>query len=191
MPYEKFTKFYTQALSEKEEHIEAICVSSFNNNKSLVDSRYVNLKYIIDDEWIFFSNYNSPKSEQFKTHDQVAVNIFWKSIYVQVRIIAKIRKSSADISDKHFSNRATEKNALAISSNQSEEIESYEKVVENHKIISDQDLENAKRPDYWGGFSFVPLTFEFWEGNSYRLNKRVKYIYDDLTKKWTKKYLQP
>ena len=29
------------------------------------DSRFVNLKYVINDEWIFFSNYESPRRNNF------------------------------------------------------------------------------------------------------------------------------
>ena len=52
-----------------------------------VDSRYVNLKYIKDSEWIFFSNYNSPKSIAFNAHNQVSAVIYWKSINLQIRIL--------------------------------------------------------------------------------------------------------
>jgi pyridoxine/pyridoxamine 5'-phosphate oxidase len=33
--------------------------------KNEVDSRYVNLKFISNDEFIFFSNYDSPKASSF------------------------------------------------------------------------------------------------------------------------------
>ena len=28
------------------------------------------------------------------------------------------------------------------------------------------------RPDFWGGYSFIPYYFEFWQGHENRLNKR-------------------
>ena len=31
---------------------------------------------------------------------------------------------------------------------------------------------DTARPDFWGGFSFVPYYFEFWQGHKNRLNKR-------------------
>ena len=70
-PYKKFESFYKKAES-KENFIEAVCVSSFDNNLNQVESRFVNLKYIKNDEWIFFSNYNSPKSHQFELHNQIS-----------------------------------------------------------------------------------------------------------------------
>ena len=47
----------------------------------------------------------------------------------------------------------------------------------------------AKCPDYWGGFSFVPYYFEFWEGNESRINKRESFILVDDN--WNKSNLQP
>ena len=110
--------------------IEAASVSSFSTSKNEVSSRYVNLKYIKENEWIFFSNYDSPKSLDFQEHSKIAVNLFWDSINVQIRIKASIFKTSKEISDKHYKNRSLEKNILAHSSNQSNEIRSYDKVLE-------------------------------------------------------------
>lgn len=190
-PYNIFNQYYLKALNSNEKHIEAICVSSFNKYKSIVDGRYVNLKYINDDEWIFFSNYQSPKAIQFQSHDQVAVTILWKSIYVQIRILANIKKTSDDFSNKHFLERPDEKNALAISSNQSNSIDSYDDVVDNYnKTLHNKGL-LKNRPDYWGGYSFTPFSFEFWEGNIYRLNKREKYTLSNNNQSWSKNFLQP
>ena len=69
---------------------------------SEVEARYVNLKYIANNEWIFFSNYNSPKAQQFKSHNQVSVLIFWPSINTQIRMKALISKLLLEFSDEHF-----------------------------------------------------------------------------------------
>ena len=47
-PYNLFEKFYKQALDHNEKFIEAISVSSYDKTSNQVDSRYVNLKYIIN-----------------------------------------------------------------------------------------------------------------------------------------------
>ncbi len=190
-PYVIFNEHYLKALEAGEEHIEAISVASLDKFQSMVDSRYVNLKYINDNEWIFFSNYQSKKAAQFETHDQVAVSILWKSIYVQVRMMAKIKRTSKDFSDKHFLNRSDKKNALAISSHQSNVTDSYEDVLENYnKVLENKEILKS-RPDYWGGYSFQPFSFEFWEGNSYRLNRREKFILSSDNGAWTRQFLQP
>ena len=60
-PYLIFKEKYDNALSANQRNIEAISVSSFNRNKNEVDSRFVNLKIIENDEFIFFSNYTKLK----------------------------------------------------------------------------------------------------------------------------------
>ena len=47
MPHELFIKYYDEALKAKQSSINAIAISSFNFEKSEVDSRFVNLKYIL------------------------------------------------------------------------------------------------------------------------------------------------
>ena len=126
--YKIFKEFYRLALENNQDIIEAISISSFDKSSQEVESRFVNLKYIIDEEWIFFSNYLSPKSKQFDGHNQIAATIFWNSINVQIRMKAFIRKTNLNFSDKHFHSRDKKKNALAISSNQSNKINSYKDV---------------------------------------------------------------
>ena len=188
-PYVEFIKFYEKAIEKKQESIEAISISSFNNTANEVDSRYVNLKYINKNEWIFFTNYSSPKASQFLMHDQIAASFYWPKANVQIRIKAKIFKTDEMFSDKHFVSRSVHKNALAISSEQSMEISSYEKVIENFNNQLSKSNKLLSRPSNWGGFSFTPYYFEFWEGDNSRLNKRV--CYKQSNTGWEKKYLQP
>ena len=176
------------ALSKNQNQIERILIASFNTDLKEVNARYVNLKYVIKDEWIFFSNYESVKAKDFLTHNQITAVSYWSSIDVQIRMKATINKSSKEFSDKHFSLRSKEKNALAISSLQSQPVNSYKDVKNNYeKTLSSSDLK--KRPTYWGGYSFIPYYFEFWKGHESRINKRE--IYKNENNKWIKSFLSP
>ena len=188
-PYRIFENFYNKALECNQKTIEAISISSYSKEKNEVESRFVNLKYIINDEWVFFSNYESIKARNFNNHDQISALFYWNSTNVQIRLKAYVKKSDSVLSDKHFKNRSDRKNALAISSNQSKKIASYEDVINNYnKVIDNQKLLNS-RPANWGGYSFVPYFFEFWEGDDSRINKRK--IYSNVDDIWVKEYLQP
>ena len=112
-PYLIFSSLYNKALELEQKAIEAICISSYNRKLEQVESRFVNLKFINNKEWIFFSNYNSKKSYDFSGHDQISAIFYWHSIHTQIRIKAKIKKTSSSFSDKHFNTRTTNKNALA------------------------------------------------------------------------------
>ena len=188
-PYKEFINFYNQATLKGQKPIEALSISSFNKSMNEVESRFVNLKYISNEEWIFFSNYNSKKAIDFNQHDQISALLYWNSINVQIRIKAKIRKTSEEFSNQHFNSRSKEKNALAISSKQSDLIESYKEVVINYENILNSEDYISDRPSYWGGYSFFPYYFEFWEGHDSRLNKRKVYEYKN--NKWKSSILQP
>ena len=170
-PYKIFIKYLDKASFSGQSCIDAMSISSFNNELMEVDSRFVNLKYINGDEWIFFTNYNSPKAIAFECHNQISALFYWDKINLQIRIKAKISKCSEELSNAHFDGRAPEKNAIAISSKQSQPIESYEKVISNYHIAMENIQMLKKRPSNWGGFSFIPYYFEFWEGHKSRINK--------------------
>ena len=187
-PYLLFKEKYDEASNAGQKNIEAISIASFNKEKNEVDSRFVNLKIIDHDNFIFFSNYNSPKSLAFKSHNQVSVNIYWPVINLQIRMKAKISKKERSYNQAYFLKRSAEKNALAISSDQSKSISSYDLVVKNYNEVK-KDMDLKECPEYWGGFTFKPYEIEFWEGNSFRLNKRNMYKLVDDT--WHHNILQP
>ena len=188
IPYLLLKEKYDEAVDAGQKGIEAISISSYNKEISEVDSRYVNLKFISNDEFIFFSNYNSPKASSFNSHDQIAVLVYWPSINVQIRMRAKIKKTSNECNQNYFFDRSKEKNALAISSKQSKPIDSYGEVKENYnKSLQNDDLK--KCPEFWGGYSFTPYYFEFWEGHESRLNKRE--VYEKSYDSWKHYILQP
>jgi len=188
-PYNLFKEYYQKALQKKQENIEAIVISSINSIDRIADSRVVNLKYINQDEWVFFSNYNSVKASQFKKNPKISALFFWSSCSIQIRMKAKIYKTDPIFSDKHFLKRSNTKNALAISSDQSKVINSYNDVVLKYEsVLSKEDL--SKRPNIWGGFSFKPYYFEFWEGHESRLNKRNVYE-QSKNNEWLHYVLEP
>jgi len=187
-PYQLLKEKYDEAVDADQKGIEAISISSYYKEMGEVDSRYVNLKLISNDEFIFFSNYKSPKAAAFNSHNQIAALIYWSSINIQIRMKAKIKKTSDEFNQKYFFDRLEEKNALAISSNQSKEIDSYNKVKANYyKSLKNDDLK--KCPEYWGGYSFTPYYFEFWEGHESRINKRE--VFKKIDCVWKKSFLQP
>ena len=187
-PYSLFNSYFEEAKKAKQNPINAIAISSYNPNLREVTSRFVNLKYIVKDEWTFFTNYQSPKAKDFQKHNQISALIFWESINVQIRIKATIKKTSSNFSDEHFRKRNVEKNALAISSNQSRKVDSFEIIkTKFNKALENSEL--TKRPDYWGGFSFTPHYFEFWKGQKFRLNSRK--VFECKNDNWNEFNLEP
>jgi pyridoxamine 5'-phosphate oxidase len=173
-PFLLIKEKYHEALKKNQKNIEAISIASYSRTNSFVDSRYVNLKIIDGENFIFFSNYESPKSKQFDEHNQISALIFWNTINTQIRINGSIKRTDKEFNQLYFSKRNLKKNALAISSNQSKLIESYEYVKARYNEVLESNNLNVC-PDYWGGFVFSPSTIEIWQGEENRLNKREKF----------------
>ena len=187
-PFKKFRALYKEADSLNQKNIEGIAISSYSKLFKEVDSRYVNLKYLDDDKFIFFSNYQSPKAHQFISHNQISGLIYWDSLNIQIRIKANIKKITQSDSDEHFKNRNKFKHAIAICSQQSEKIDSKNELKNNYeKTLNEKNL--YKRPSYWGGYQFTPYYFEFWEGSEIRLNNRVAFELKNNI--WNEFFLQP
>ena len=65
---------------------------------------------------------------------------------------------------------------------------SYDEICKNYNESLNKD--NLKDcPEYWGGFSFVPYYFEFWQGHASRINKRE--VYELKNNDWDHYILQP
>ena len=105
IPFKVFKNNYDEALKNKQKNIEAICISSYSKNRNEVNARFVNLKLIKDKKFIFFSNYNSPKAQDFLTHNQITASIYWHNTNVQIRMKAIIEKTSPELNQAYFEKR--------------------------------------------------------------------------------------
>ncbi len=182
-------EYFNLAQESGELNADACAVSTISKNNS-PDTRFVNIKYIENNDLIFFSNYNSTKSMQINLNNNACLVFYWKKINIQIRMRGIISKTSEEFSDQHFNGRSFEKNIAAIISKQSQEIESYEKIIESYDtFLENNQNKDIERPNYWGGFKFSYDNFEIWKGSSFRLNER--YLFERVDGEWLCKTLQP
>ena len=142
-------------------------------------SRVVLLKEVIDDEFIFYSNYNSQKGQDMAENEHVSLLFFWPEMERQIRIQGTVRKAGDALSDKYFNQRPFESRVSAIISPQSETVPGREhlenKVFEFLEAHPDES-EKLERPEYWGGYCVKPYSIEFWQGRISRLHDRLRYV---------------
>lgn len=189
-PFVKLKEIYDVAVSFEQKSIEAMALSTLDQTCLEVNSRYVNAKFIDGDKIIFFSNYESVKAKDINSNNTVSCLFYWDSVRVQIRIKGIITMCDPSFSDEYFKNRDQKKNALAISSNQSKKIESYEDVIKKYNYILNKDRNFLEsRPIYWGGYMIEPKYIEFWNGHDSRLNKREVMTLDNNI--WVSHYLEP
>lgn len=170
----QFQIWWNEALDSKIEEVNAmtLATSSLNGQPS---ARIVLLKDFNENGFVFFTNYLSSKGKQLDINPCVALVFFWKEIERQVRIEGKVNKLPAPESDAYFCTRPTGSRIGAWASPQSEVIHSRDILEKNVSLYSNKFSENIPRPDYWGGYTVLPQTIEFWQGRSNRLHDRLLY----------------
>ena len=140
----------------------------------------------------FFTNYQSPKSQQILVTPFAALNFHWAAMRRQIRIEGVIEKLTPAESDRYFQSRPRESRVGAWSSPQS-------KVIPDRKHLERLVQESKERfgetgevpcPPFWGGWRVVPDRIEFWEERPFRLHERFEFRLNDAGV-WVKARLAP
>ena len=153
--------------------------------------RTVLLKDIIDGAFIFYTNYESRKSNEINETAKGAICFYWKSLNRQVRLTGSINKVSDEVSDKYYQSRSRGSRIGAWASKQSRELESREVLMEKVKLLESKHDKDIPRPTFWGGFALKPDEFEFWEDGDFRLHDRFILKPTNIKNQWTAKRYYP
>lgn len=153
--------------------------------------RTVLLKDIIDTSFVFYTNYESRKSNEINETAKGAICFYWKSLNRQVRLTGSINKVSDQVSDKYYQSRSRGSRIGAWASKQSRELESREVLMEKVKLLESKYDEEIPRPTFWGGFALKPDEFEFWEDGDFRLHDRFVLKPTALENEWIARRYYP
>ena len=173
-PIDFFVKWFKEA-ENSDQIIEpnAMTISTVDEN-SFPSSRVVLLKQIKERSLIFFTNYNSNKGKSLDRNENICASFYWPPLERQVIIKGNAKKISSVESEDYFNSRPFESQAAAIISNQSEDIDSYESLLEKYNSFIEQNKNTKlKRPNNWGGIEIFINQIEFWQGRKNRLHNRV------------------
>lgn len=189
-PIDFFVKWFKEA-ENSDQIIEpnAMTISTVDEN-SFPSSRVVLLKQIKERSLIFFTNYNSNKGKSLDRNENICASFYWPPLERQVIIKGNAKKISSVESEDYFNSRPFESQAAAIISNQSEDIDSYESLLEKYNSFIEQNKNTKlKRPNNWGGIEIFINQIEFWQGRKNRLHNRVLCNFKKDT--WEYKLLSP
>lgn len=188
-PKKLFVRWLDHAIDSNIQEPYAMVVSTLKEEKQPT-SRVVYLREIVEEGFIFFSNYNSHKGEQIDAHPQLALNFFWSELERQVKIEGTCEPSPTEISDVYFANRPRTSQIGAWASHQSSELDSRKQLEERFLEIEKRfEGKEIPRPDNWGGFLVKPKLYEFWQGRPGRLHDR--FVYEMKEGAWTVSRLSP
>ena len=189
-PIDFFVKWFKEA-ENSDQIIEpnAMTISTVDENYS-PSSRVVLLKQIKERSLIFFTNYNSNKGKSLDKNENICASFYWPPLERQVIIKGNAKKIPSVESEDYFNSRPFESQAAAIISNQSEDIDSYESLLEKYNSFIEQNKNTKlKRPNNWGGIEIFINQIEFWQGRKNRLHNRVLCNFQKDT--WEYKLLSP
>jgi len=187
-PFDLLKKWLDDAVKLEIKDANAFVLSTSVNNQP--DARVVLIRDITEKGIHFYTNYGSKKATELGENSNAAVNIFWPDMDRQIRMQVEVKKLEAALSDDYFRTRPRKSQIGAWASEQSQELESREKL-EDRMLELEKRFEGQEvpRPDFWGGYELVPSYFEFWQGRPSRLHDRV--IYEGAGNTWKTKRLYP
>jgi pyridoxamine 5'-phosphate oxidase len=190
-PFLLFAKWFEVALKEEIDP-NAMVLSTVDNNNN-PDARMMLLKEFNHKGFIFYTNYNSKKGKDLSYNPKATILFFWHKYIRQVRIFGIIEKLSEEEAIEYFYQRPYESQVAAYLSKQSQIIHNRDEIENQfYQLLNEFKNKKVPKPESWGGYILIPLSFEFWQGRPARFHDRIKYIRESITsKEWKRFRLYP
>ncbi len=188
-PMDQYATWFEEAMSSDILDPYAACLSTVDSSGQ-PSSRMVYIRDILDEGFVFYTNYNSSKGEDLLTNSKAAFNIFWGELERQIRIQGFIDKVDDKVSDEYFNARPRKSKIGAWASSQSEILKSRQELENNYSSLEEKfEGIDVPRPSHWGGYCLKAEKIEFWQGRPSRLHDRICYKKENGL--WGKNRLSP
>ena len=187
-PFEQFSKWLEDAVKAEIYDPNACSLATVDGEGRPV-SRAVLLKALEDEQFVFYTNYQSRKSSHLDQNPNTCMHFPWFALQRQVIVTGKVEKIEADRAEEYFLSRPLESKLGAWASRQSELVDSRESLEKAYLEMHEKFGDNPPKPPHWGGFALIPETIEFWQGGPSRLHDRFMYSLEN--NHWTVQRLNP
>ena len=190
-PIVQWHAWYEQAASAGVSEPNAMTVATVDQH-SAPDSRVVLARAVDARGFVFYTNYDSAKSQQILVNPVASAVFAWLDLHRQVRVRGTVQRIAETESDEYFASRPRESQIGAWASPQSQPI-ADRTIIETRMTEFRAKFENqdVPRPASWGGWRLTPNVIEFWQGRPSRLHDRFNYTLDAATNQWQIQRLAP
>jgi pyridoxamine 5'-phosphate oxidase len=172
-PLRLFRRWFEEAIASGSRLPESMTLATATKDGK-PSARVVLLKQLDDEGFVFYTNYNSRKSRELEENPAAALVCYWVGLDRQVRVEGVVERVSARESDEYFHTRPRESQIGALTSPQSEVIESRQVLEKRFHDFEAMYRDRAvARPAHWGGYRLKPKAIEFWQNREGRLHDRV------------------
>lgn len=176
----QFEQWMKDAIDAKVNEVPACNLATVDKNNK-PSARIIYLREFSNNEFYFYTNYDSRKGQQIAENPNVCLTFFWPELERQIRIEGVItQKAEAEKSDAYFDARPQDSKIGAWSSPQSRVLNNREELntfIEGNKTkFNNQEI---PRPEFWGGYVIKANYYEFWQGRKNRLHDRIAFTLEN------------
>jgi len=187
-PLELFKIWMSEAKKNEINDPNAFSLATSNKNNE-PSARMILLKGLTQKGFVFYTNLNSPKSEDLKNNPKASMCFHWKSIQRQIRVSGNVNQVGDKEADIYFNSRPYESRIGALASDQSKVMNKRDDILKKINEFKIKYKKNVPRPKHWSGWCLDPITIEFWLGDEFRIHERLKY--SKISNNWKKEILYP
>jgi pyridoxamine 5'-phosphate oxidase len=188
-PITRFKRWFAKAGRADLPQPEAMALATADR-RGTPSLRYVLMKEADESGVVFFTNTASRKGKELRANPRAALTFYWSALGKQVRVEGRVEPVSEEEADAYWKTRPRASQLAALSSRQSEPLESRAALMRRYKRLAERYRgSEVPRPPGWSGYRLVPETVEFWTHRDHRLHHRE--LFTRAGKSWKRTLLQP
>lgn len=191
-PLSRFNRLYAQARKLGRDVLPdpnamSLATVGMSGNPSV---RIVLMKGVDEEGFVFYTNFDSRKGRELRTHPVASICFHWAPLGVQVCAEGPVTAVTDKEADAYFATRPRESQIGAWASIQSQPIEHASDLGNRiQEFEAKFEGREVSRPPFWSGFRLQPSRIEFWKARPGRLHER--HLYSRSGDSWTMETLYP